>query len=119
MRRDAYDQYVAAIESFRQEKKLTFNEAVLPEKQEEPEIVFVCKKYATEGGLSHFLHTSSNPLGQIKAILGKGLGIREEGGTHLAFTAGTGVLPFMDLVALMLRVNLGLLKPKGLSPIFQ
>jgi predicted ferric reductase len=58
-------------------------------------------------------------LGQVKAIMGKGLGINEkDGGTHIAFTAGTGILPFIDLVALLLRVNLGLVKTEQLSPIF-
>jgi len=36
---------------------------------------------------------------------GKGLGLKPEG-THVAFTAGTGILPFLDLVAYLLRVNL-------------
>ena len=50
----------------------------------------------------------------MKGLLGKGLGLKNEG-THVAFVGGTGVLVFMDLVALMLRKNLGLLTEK--SPI--
>jgi len=42
--------------------------------------------------------------------MGKGLDI-QYGGTHIAFTAGTGILTFLDLVAYLLRKNLGLLSP--------
>ena len=40
--------------------------------------------------------------------MGKGLCIGTTG-THIAFTAGTGILVFVDLVAHMIRKNLGLL----------
>lgn len=38
-------------------------------------------------------------------------------GIHVAFTGGTGVLTFLDLVALILRANLGLLNTEDI-PIF-
>ena len=41
--------------------------------------------------------------------MGKGLGI-EKKGIHMAFTAGTGCLVFMDLVAFLVRKNLNILK---------
>lgn len=50
----------------------------------------------------------------MKGLFGKGLGLKREG-THIAFVGGTGVLVFMDLIAYMLRQNLGLLTEK--SPI--
>ena len=37
--------------------------------------------------------------------MGKGLGLQSQG-TYIAFTAGTGVLPFLDLVAYLLRLNM-------------
>ena len=40
--------------------------------------------------------------------MGKGLGLQKDG-IHVAFVGGTGVLTFMDLVALLIRQNLGLL----------
>ena len=40
--------------------------------------------------------------------MGKGLDIKREG-THIAFSAGTGCLVFVDLVAYLIRKNLGLL----------
>lgn len=39
--------------------------------------------------------------------MGKGLGLSSKG-THVAFVGGTGVLVFVDLIALMIRNNLGL-----------
>jgi NAD(P)H-flavin reductase len=44
----------------------------------------------------------------IKGPLGKGLELQKEG-VHMAFTAGTGCLVFLDLVAHLIRKNLGLL----------
>ena len=44
----------------------------------------------------------------VKGPLGKGLELHREG-VHLAFTAGTGCLVFLDLVAHLIRKNLGLL----------
>jgi hypothetical protein len=38
--------------------------------------------------------------------MGKGLGLKTKG-THIAFTAGTGCLTFLDLVAAILKFNLG------------
>lgn len=40
--------------------------------------------------------------------MGKGLGLTNFG-THIAFAAGTGVLVFLDLIALLTRLNLGLI----------
>ncbi len=75
----------------------------------------MCKNYRVEGGLSERLHSVPNDLCQIKAMLGKGLGLKETSqGLHIAFTAGTGIMPFIDLVALMLRGNLGLLSQRDL-----
>jgi hypothetical protein len=43
--------------------------------------------------------------------MGKGLEIKNgEGGTYVAYSAGTGVLVFLDLVAFLIRKELGLLK---------
>jgi hypothetical protein len=53
--------------------------------------------------------------------MGKGLGIQAEG-VHVAFTAGTGILVFIDLVAHLIRKNLGQLdaqEDSQLSPSFK
>lgn len=44
---------------------------------------------------------------QIKGPMGKGLDIQSTG-VHIAYTAGTGVIVFLDLVAHLIRKNLGL-----------
>jgi len=38
--------------------------------------------------------------------MGKGIDLKPSG-VHIAFSAGTGVLPFLDLVAYLVRLNLG------------
>jgi hypothetical protein len=43
--------------------------------------------------------------------MGKGLGIYPYG-VHIAFTAGTGVLVFIDLVAFLIRKHFKLLSPE-------
>ena len=48
--------------------------------------------------------------------MGKGLGLTKDG-TYVAFVGGTGILVFVDLIALMLRVNLGLIDANTV-PIF-
>lgn len=80
MKREAYDEYVSLITQFRQNPEnnstFIFNQDMLPENnQGEAEIIFVCKNYKVEGGLSHRLHNNKEDLCQIKGVLGKGLGI--------------------------------------------
>jgi ferredoxin-NADP reductase len=44
----------------------------------------------------------------VKGPFGKGLNIRKgANGTYVAFAAGTGILPFMDLVAYLARKQTG------------
>lgn len=38
----------------------------------------------------------------FKSIMGKGLNLKKDG-TYVAFVAGTGVLTFIDLVAILIR----------------
>jgi hypothetical protein len=65
------------------------------------------------------MHTApETEVYQVKALLGKGLNLQSEG-VHVAFTGGTGVLVFMDLVALMIRQTLGLLNNKPSIKIFE
>ena len=54
----------------------------------------------------------------IKGPLGMGLGLypsinaKNLSGTHVAFVGGTGIIPFLDLVGYLIRLNLGLI-PEG------
>lgn len=53
---------------------------------------------------------SPNDVFHITGPLGVGLNI-EEGGNYIFFCSGTGVLPFIDLFAYMLRKAVALLSP--------
>ena len=53
---------------------------------------------------------------EIKGLLGKGLGLSKYG-THVAFVGGTGILTFIDLITLLIRVNLEIIDPYDV-PIF-
>lgn len=75
------------------------------------------KNYKIPGGLSQTLHEAgTDEVFEVKAFMGKGLGLTKFG-THVAFVGGTGVLGFMDLVALLIKVDLGLVDPASI-PIF-
>lgn len=64
MKTDAYQQYVGLIEQYKADPNaaLKFNEKVLPEHQEEAEVVFVCKNYKQPAGLSQRIHETPNDL---------------------------------------------------------
>eukprot|EP00347_Sterkiella_histriomuscorum_P024123 403332230 len=110
MKKEIYDELCGAIQQFKRGEKVVFNDSVLQENwtNKNAEIVCTVKNYNRVGGVSHRVHTAYNDLYQIKALLGKGLGIHQEG-NHVAFVAGTGILVFVDLVAFLIRQNLGLM----------
>ena len=87
-----------------------FHDIFLSE-EDSSEISFTIKKYRIRSGLSRKLCESKDGAPYvIKGPMGKGLDI-QPCGVHVAFTAGTGILPFIDLVAHLIRKNLGLLTP--------
>ena len=59
-------------------------------------------------GLSLLMHSEPETNLRFKGPLGKSLMLQKHG-YHVAFLAGTGVLVFLDLVAALARVNLGLI----------
>ncbi len=67
------------------------------------------KDYGIPRGFSHRISNFHNDIFQTKCLLGKNLNLNPSG-THLAFVGGTGVIVFMDLIAYLIRLNLGLLK---------
>ena len=67
------------------------------------------KNYKMKNGLSIRISDSKDSIFQIQGPMGKGLDIQPTG-THIAFSAGTGCLVFVDLVAHLIRKNLGLLQ---------
>ena len=120
MKPAAFKEYLKAIDAFKSGNPLIFDSSVLNEnsgKKGQRELVMTVKNYQSPGGLSSLIHSATkNALFQIKAPLGKGLALSSDG-THIAFAAGTGVLVFIDFIALLLRQNLGLLEG-GSVPLF-
>ena len=66
------------------------------------------KNYHSHKGLSKFIHndvaSGCREVYEIKGPMGLGISLKQSG-RHIAYTAGTGVLPFIDLVAhLLIRI---------------
>jgi hypothetical protein len=76
--------------------------------------MLVIKNY--NAGLSGMLNDPENDLAEyeVKGPLGQSLQVQKSG-LHIAFTAGTGVLPIMDLVLHLLLTTLGLNKSLGVG----
>lgn len=72
------------------------------------ELQIYIKRYTTPGALSDYLHSSEVSKNDliIKGPLGLGLDITEDsiGGTYVAFSAGTGIYCFLDLIAYTIRL---------------
>lgn len=60
-------------------------------------MLFTIKNYKQPSGLSSKFWQTGNKF-KVKGPMGKPLGVSEHG-VHVCFAGGTGVLPFMDLVA--------------------
>lgn len=66
-------------------------------------ITFTIKNYNEPAGLSlKFFSPNAEDLFKVTGPIGKGLDFSENG-THIAFVAGTGILPLMDFVAFVAR----------------
>jgi len=55
--------------------------------------------------MSNLIHTEKNLDFKVEGLMGKGIHVKEKG-VYIAFTAGTGILTFLDLVAQILIDNL-------------
>ena len=67
------------------------------------------KNYRVPKGLSMRINEcQGNTSFEVQGPMGKGLQINNSG-LHIAFTAGTGCLVFVDLVAHLIRKNIGVL----------
>jgi len=70
-------------------------------------MMFVVKNYKQVTGLSEKFFRNEVPDFEVKGPMGKSLNV-EASGLHVAFAGGTGILPFMDLIAHVAFFNLGL-----------
>eukprot|EP00347_Sterkiella_histriomuscorum_P018114 403346733 len=106
MQKEAYQMYLGLLNG---DTKMQ-SEHTLKEEDSQT-FVITSKNYQSKSGVSRRLNDLNNqdPF-EIKGPLGKGLQLQPDG-THIAFTAGTAVLVFVDLVAHLIRKNLGLLPP--------
>ncbi len=79
------------------------------EEQDGNTISFTLKRYPNKRGLSDVIfRDNGSDTYEMQGPMGKGLEIQRKG-VHIAYTAGTGVLVFVDLVAHLIRKNLGML----------
>lgn len=111
MKREVYEEYLRVLKQGLETdagSKITFNKDYLSEFNQRDIIVSI-KNYNQPKGLSKAIHEATpDEVFTIQGPLGKGLGIQPSG-VHIAFTAGTGILVFVDLVAHLIRKNLNLL----------
>lgn len=87
MHPDVYPKFVEAIRG---------KQSPVPKSKDQ--LVITCKNYGT--GLSLLLHKGTYSSLKFTGPVGKGLGLRTDG-TYVAFVGGTGILPFLDLIALI------------------
>lgn len=119
MRLQTYEELIRAIANFNGEptadgKEYVFNRDVLSIKESNQMNVTV-KEYGLPSGMSRrfFSPELNTEVYKMVGPLGKGLGITEDTrGTHFAYSAGTGILVFIDLIARMLCQELGVI-PDG------
>ena len=70
-------------------------------------MLFTIKNYNQPTGLSQRFFSYNSENFEVKGPMGKPLGVSPSG-VYVAFAGGTGVLPFMDLVAQLAFANLGI-----------
>jgi len=59
-------------------------------------------------GLSSKFYADNDGLFGLTGPLGKGLGLLPTSkGVHIAFSAGTGILPFVDMISKLLLQEMG------------
>jgi NAD(P)H-flavin reductase len=88
-------------------------ESLLNDQAPKDHIMFVVKNY--EAGLSRLIHNDIDNKGfEVCGPLGESLGVHTSG-SHLVFAAGTGVLPFLDLVAHVVYCALGIAGKIGVN----
>ncbi|CDW89749.1 cytochrome b5-like heme steroid binding domain containing protein [Stylonychia lemnae] len=109
----AYEVY---LEILKGNKSVYFENQELFQQKVGGSFSITSKNYKTKSGVSRRLHEFQTDIFQVQGPLGKGLQIQSSG-LHIAFTAGTGILAFVDLVAHLIRKNFNLLTPEEDSQI--
>lgn len=92
-------------------EELEFDQRLVTEFESDT-VVLTIKNYNLDNGLSKILHNDNgSKLLNLKGPMGKGLAMKRKG-THIAFSAGTGALLFLDLVVHLARRYMGILTPE-------
>jgi len=109
LRKDNYDQLMEAIAAFRNESERSsgMQTALTAAAQYQSDLTLAVVDL--RGLSSKLIYADDTEEFQVRALLGKGLCLQREG-THIAFCSGPMSASFLDLVALLLKVNLGLEK---------
>jgi ferredoxin-NADP reductase len=90
--------YEELIRVLRSDDKNVAKLLSLIESEDKNNMMFVVKDYNSTTGVSHKLHNEQDSDYAVKGPFGRRLGVNQTG-LYFCFAAGTGVLPFMDLVA--------------------
>lgn len=77
-------------------RTFSWNESL--DSEDKSSMLFVIKNYNAPEGLSQKFFTFPNDDFEVRGPMGKALN-PQKAGLHMAFAGGTGILPFMDLVA--------------------
>ena len=102
MQKDFYHSLLQAIT-----RRGTFDDLLLKQK-ETGEVYVGVKEYGLRQGVAKRIFSAqSEQHFRVKGPMGKGLGLTNHStGTHIAFTGGTGIFVFVDLIA---RLALGMM----------
>ena len=101
MKKSVYECYIRALKGEESETSI-----ITQQTKEDPDLILTIKAYKEANGLSQKIATAgSTKLGiELKVVGPMGKGLRpNNSGLHIAFSAGTGVLVFMDLIAYLSR----------------
>ena len=111
MRKEVFEEYLKALNAKVNDEYYEFNKALL-DTTPTNNVTITCKYYDKIDGMSKklFQNGFSEPW-EIKGPIGKGCFLKRSG-THLAITAGSGIMGFIDLIAWIARWRLGLLTPE-------
>jgi len=116
LRKDNYDKLMEAIREYLNGTQRV-SQAALAEAEYDSDLTLAVVNL---NGLSgKLIYADDTEEFQVRALLGKGLCLQREG-THIAFCVGPMSASFLDLVALLLKINLGLEKrPQEMGPGFK
>lgn len=110
MQNDLYQAYISALENRTDQSIAKVREVITANKAQKDRITLYIKNYENNNGLSSRIHnykSSEEPQFKVSGPMGRPMQI-DRTGLNIVFAAGTGVLPFMDLVGFLARQTINL-----------